>query len=110
MVWTEGWFLMALPIFHTDNLDFTIMQNNWSKQLNPLLANPCNQSIILKSVSLASGSNVVNHLLGKKLQGWKIIRQRASASIYDTQDSNQSPQLTLLLTSSAPVVVDLEVF
>lgn len=92
------------------NLDWTFARTKWASELNPLLAAPQNNSSILRSVSLVVGANVVNHLLGRPLQGWKIVRQRAAASIYDTQDSNQTPALTLQLTSSAAVSVDIEVF
>ena len=101
---------MALPSFNTNIQELSLMQGSWDSQLNPMLANPSLKCIILKNVELVSGSNVVNHLLGRKLQGWRIVRQRAAASIHDNQDNNQSPALTLLLISSAPVSVDLEVF
>lgn len=101
---------MALPLFQTQIRELSLLQTKWKGELDPLLAKPEAQSLILKEISLSSGSNTVNHLLGRKLQGWKVVRQRASASIYDTQDSNQMPELTLLLTSNNPVVVDLEVF
>lgn len=101
---------MALAIYKNDDQTSMIMQNNWARQLNPLLANPANQSIILKNQILVAGTNVINHKLGQKLQGWNIVRKRADASIYDTQDTNQTPQLTLLLVSNNPVVVDIEVF
>jgi hypothetical protein len=86
------------------------LQSKWPAILNPIIKNPANNSSTLQNVSLTSGVNVINHKLGAKLQGWSIVRQRAAASIYDNQDSNQSPQLTLVLVSSAPVVVDLQVF
>lgn len=92
------------------NLPWDKSNTLWASQLDPILASPQNNSSILKSVPLISGSNVVNHLLGKNLQGWKLVRQRAAATIYDAQDSNQTPALTLVLVSSAPVVVDIEVF
>lgn len=101
---------MALAIYKNDDQTSMIMQNNWARQLNPLLANPANQSIILKNQILVAGTNVINHKLGQKLQGWNIVRKRADASIYDMQDTNQTPQLTLLLVSNNPVVVDIEVF
>lgn len=101
---------MSLPIFQTALKDLSLMETSWASQLNPLLANAMNNSLILKSISLATGANVINHTLGRKLQGWIIVRQRASAAVYDTQDSNQTPNLTLQLTASAPVVVDLAVF
>lgn len=102
--------MAQLPIFRTDDKDLVMLQTNWTRTLNPVIANPLNQGSILKDVSLKTGSNVINHLLGQKLQGWSLVRQRAAASIYDNQDSNQSPQLTLVLVSSADVSVDLMVF
>lgn len=91
-------------------LDWSIAQDRWASQLNPLLANPANNSIILPDVLLANGTTIVNHRLGRKLQGWKIVRQRGAASIYDQQDSNQTPDLTLVLVSNAAISVNLEVF
>jgi len=101
---------MNLPIFQSSDRIISQMQTKWASIINPLLSNPSLQSSILSNVSLASGSNTINHLLGKPLTGWRIVRIRASATIYDTQDSNPRPELTLLLTSNNPVVVDIEVF
>ena len=106
--WVDG--KMNLPIQLSGNKDLIMMQNRWASILNPVLSNPSIDSSILKNVSLNTGANNINHLLGRKLQGWKIVRQRAAANIYDMQDDNQMPDLTLILVSSAPVVVDLEVF
>jgi len=87
-----------------------LMQTAWATQLNPVIANPLAQGRLIQNVSLVSGANVINHQLGRKLQGWILTRQRSAASIYDTQDSNTMPALTLQLTSSAAVTVDLFVF
>lgn len=100
----------TLPQYQTDNKVLSLMQNVWSSIINPFLSNPSLQSNILKNVSLVTGSNTINHLLGRNLQGWRIIRLRAAASIYDAQDSNPRPNLTLILVASAPVVADIEVF
>lgn len=87
------------------------LQSKWPAILNPIIKNPSNNASILQNVSLIAGTNVVNHKLGAKLQGWSITRMRGvSAAIYDNQDTNQTPQLTLVLVSSAPVVVDILVF
>lgn len=91
-------------------LDLAKMQTAWASQIDPIIANPLNKGIILKQVSLTAGSNTVNTLLGRALTGWSIVRQRAASSIYDTQDTNPTPSLTLQLVASAPVVVDIEVF
>jgi len=91
-------------------LDLPKMQTTWAQQLDPIIANPTVNNLVLKNISLVSGTNVINHKLGRVLQGWKPTRIRASATFYDKQDSNQTPQLTLVLVASAPVVIDLEVF
>lgn len=114
---------MTLPIFQTQNKDITLLQNKWSSEINPMLKNPSLDSIILKSVPLVLGPNQVNHMLGRTLQGWRIVRRRLYTpgggfvpyDIYDSQDENQQPKLTLFLqcsqgTATEPVVVDIEVF
>ena len=101
---------MSLPTYQTSERVLTLVQSNWSSLLNPLLDNPLNQGQILEQVTLQIGSNVVNHKLGRKLRGWFIVRQRSAGDVYDTQDTNPSPQTTLTLTSSAIVSVDIFVF
>lgn len=101
---------MQLPTFNTPDQVLTLVQSRWSSILNPLIARPANNSSILKSIDLKAGTNTINTLLGRKLQGWTIVRQRAAASIYDNQDNNNNPEATLILISSADVTVDLEVF
>lgn len=86
------------------------MSNQWAALIDPIIKNPTVNTLVLQNISLAIGSNVINHKLGRKLQGWYCSRIRAASTIYDTQDSNQTPQLTLNLTASAAVVVDLVVF
>lgn len=101
---------MSLPIFQTSSKDLSLLQTNWAMQINPVLQIPLNSGMILQNVSLVSGSNTINHKLGKKLQGWFIVRQRAAAEVYDLQDSNLYPELTLILNSNASVNVNLFVF
>lgn len=86
------------------------LQNKWASIIDPVTTNPVNNSLILKNISLTTGNNTINHKLGRKLQGWNIIRKRAAAEIYDAQDSNQMPALTLVLVSDADVTIDLTVF
>ncbi len=102
--------MASLTKFQTDSRDLMLLQTDWIAKINPILANPLNAPSILKNVRLTTGANVINHLLGHKLQGWFIVRQRSAGTVYDTQDSNQMPELTLQLTSSANVTVDLAVF
>lgn len=98
---------MSLPIFTTNNKDFSLMQTQWASQLNPLLSNPTNNSSLLKNISLVSGTNVVNTLLGRKMQGWIVADVDAAVQIYRSAPFND---LTLTLNSSGPAIVTLVVF
>ena len=97
---------MALP----RNLTWDLANTKWAAQLDPVLANPVNGVNILKNVTLINGTTVINHKLGSTLHGWFLTRVRGSATIYDAQDNNQTPQLTLILVSNAAVNVDIGVF
>lgn len=102
---------MSLPIFTVEDKDLSMLQTRWATELNPLLLNPILQGTQLKRVLLSTGANVINHKLGRKLQGWIITRWiGASAGVYDTQDTNSMPQLTLELNSSGNVSVDIYVY
>lgn len=99
-----------LPQFQTTDRVLGQMQNTWASILNPFLINPANTPVLLRSISLTTGSNSINHLLGKPLIGWNIVRQRSSATFYDSQDANPTPEVTLTLVSSASCVVDIQVY
>lgn len=86
------------------------IQENVISATTPILNNPITNGVVLASVALKSGLNTVNHLLGRKLVGWIVIRQRAQAQVWDTQDSNLTPNLNLLLNASTAVTVDLYCF
>jgi len=104
---------MALVKFfqiNTQNHDLSRVQDNISRALEPLYNTPTLGGNLLQQVSLLTGINTINHKLGRNLVGWQIVRQRAAASIYDDQDNNLTPNLTLSLISSAPVVCDIYVF
>lgn len=106
---------MPLPKFQSigqwvSPKDFSLLQTNWAALIDPILGRRQNQSNILSDVPLAIGANTINHLLGRKLAGWKPILQNAAASLYDNQSTNQTPELTLILVSDAAVTVSLEVF
>lgn len=97
---------MALP----QKLPLELMQTAWATALNPLIDAPLASSNLLEGVQLVIGANSVNHKLQRKLRGWSIVRINGVSSIYDTQDSNQLPDLTLALNSSAAVTVSILVF
>ena len=102
---------MSLPSFNTKIQELSLMQSRWATILDPIVDNSLLKRSLLTGIVLTTGvTNNINHKLQRKLQGWNIVRQRASASIYDTQDANTTPDLTLQLITSADVTVDIEVF
>ena len=102
--------MQAIAKVQTDNREVNQLQSNILSYLNTLGQNALLSGTILQKQSLSSGSNTINHKLNKPLQGWFIIRQRSAASIYDDQDNNPTPNRTLILISSADVIVDIFVF
>lgn len=65
---------------------------------------------VLVSKALIVGTNVVDHKLGRRILGWIPVRVRGAVNIYDSNDSNSTPERTLVLVSDAAVTVDLWVF
>jgi len=105
-------------LFKVQTLDRIInqLQDNIANLLEPTATtveqSPLLSGKILKSVVLAASANTIQHTLGRTLKGWFIVRQRASASIYDNQDTLTAQEQTVILklTSSAAVTVDIYVF
>lgn len=102
----------AIAKVQTVDRNINQLQSNISQATQAVLNNPlANGGALLTSVPLKVGANVVSHKLGRKLQGWFIVRMRGAFSqIFDTQDSNGDGVRTLLLNSSVAVTVDLFVF
>lgn len=98
--------MQTLPIFQTDNKQLSLMQTAWKLILTPFLRNPVLQGITLSGITLQNGSNTINHLLGRQLQGWIITRQNGAASVYDSGATD----LTLTLVSNATITINLYVF
>ncbi len=98
---------MPLPQYQNDDKDFQMMQSGWSQILNPVLANPSLKNLILKNIVLLAGDNVINHLLGRTMQGWRIADINAAVTPYRSAPFND---ITLTLNASAPCTVTLEVF
>jgi hypothetical protein len=96
---------MAVPL--STNLDWKLANSKWASTLNPFIANPVNNAQIIQDVTLQSGSNILNHSLGRTLQGWFIVDIQGVASIYRSAPFNSQ---TLTLTSSAKVTCSIGVF
>ncbi len=96
---------MATPL--SSKLDWNLANAIWATTLNPVIANPLNNIQIIPNVSLKNGVNIINHMLGRTLQGWVLTDLQGAASIYRSAPFNSS---TLTLTSNAAVTVNIGVF
>jgi hypothetical protein len=101
---------MALPLIQSSNPDLMQVETKWKSQLDPLLSSPLGNGLLLQGIVLATGSNTINHGLGRALRGWFVVRSNASATFYDNQDNNRMTNLTLVLVASAPATISLWVF
>lgn len=99
----------ALPLIKTP-ADIATAMPRWKSELDPLLAAPVAGARLLEGVVLTMGANVINHGLGAKLRGYWVILNSASAAFYDSQSTNPTASLTLILNASAPTTVSLLVF
>lgn len=99
--------MKLLSYFQSNNKDLTLLQNSWASAINPLLKNPIVNGIALPNIELINGTNIINHRLGRKLQGWLITSIDAAATIYDAQKINQHPEQTLVLISNANCEVNI---
>lgn len=97
---------MKFSKINTKSVELNRIQDNIDNVITSLQ----DTSIILKNIKISTGENKINHLLGRKLIGWQIIRLRSQANIYDNQDNNKNEQLTLILISDQDTVIDLKVF
>lgn len=86
------------------------LQGNIENSITSMVTLTQNDSAIVSNVALVAGRvNVVNHTLGRKLIKWTPARVRGQCRIWDSQDDNPSPELTLWLHTDTNVTVDLEV-
>lgn len=101
---------MALPKFQGDGVSriMSMMITQWSAQLDPLLAAPLANYVVLDNIKLVVGNNTINHKLGRKLVGYLVISKNAPVDVYDAV--SLMPNKTLTLVASAPVTISLLVF
>lgn len=98
---------MQLPIFQDDNRNFMMFQTRWASIIQQIINQPINAGDILQGVALINGVTIINHLLGRTMQGWSIVDVNGAATIYKSQPFNDK---TLTLTSNAAVTVNILVF
>lgn len=98
---------MALPRINTDDRVLSMLQDKWISELNPVLANPSTNPLLLKDIKLVVGDNVINHKLAKTLQGWIVTDIDAATVLFRSAPKNDK---TLTLNSSAIATLSLLVY
>jgi hypothetical protein len=91
-------------------LSWDLANPKWAATLNPIIGNPLVNGILLKDVKVVSGANVINHTLGRDLQGYFVVMNNANVTFYDSQATNSMSALTLILNASGAAKITLYVF
>lgn len=87
---------------------FNALVTNLQQIFTYLLARVQLDSVLLTGVVLVDGQTTVPHTLGRTLTGWIVIRVNAAAVIWETPSPD--PATYLVLNSTGPCTVSLEVF
>lgn len=96
---------------NSESTDLNKVQDNIDNAFSYLVQDPFTSAVLLKNIKLTAGNdNIINHKLGRNLIGWILVRKRGPGDIWDKQDENTIPNLTLILNTSQDVVVDLRVY
>jgi hypothetical protein len=96
-----------IPQVQTADKDFNLYQSQLQKAVQPALDNPQNAGMQLTNIVLSTGTNTINHMLGRPMQGWYLTDINGAATVYRSQPLNAQ---TLTLLSSAVVTVSLWVY
>jgi hypothetical protein len=85
------------------------LQSKWPSQLNPVLANLLINGQLLTDQALINGTTVVNHMMGRQLNGWFLVAPQGAATVYQAAQQ-PNPTLTLTLVSDAAITTGIWVF
>ena len=91
----------------SSKLPWELANPQWAAEINPVLSNPASKLNILKNIPIASGTNVINHGLGRMQQGWILVDIQSDVTIYRNSPFTNT---TLSLFSSGNSVISLGVF
>jgi hypothetical protein len=91
---------------HAADTTLNRVQDAQIEAFRPLTTNELLDGHLLKSVALASGSNLIAHRLDRAPVGWIIVRRNGAATVHELAVDSRH----LTLSASAAVTVDLYVF
>ena len=91
------------------NPDLVDLQANLISFLQQFFELPVLSGVTIQNVPLVAGmDNLINHKLGKAIQGWMVIRKNAAADVYEQPVALPSKQINL--HTSADCTVSLYIF
>lgn len=82
------------------------VQDNVNTVIRPIIDSAIIDGVLLNNISLKNGATVVDYKLGRKLQGYIVVRKTANANIWDGALTTK----TITLHSDAACVVSLWCF
>lgn len=86
-------------------------QDNVAAAIGTLPDVPTINGRLIRNISLKAGTvSPISHQLGRFIVGWQIVRIRGNANVWDEQDTNVTPTLTLNLTTDTDIKIDIWVF
>lgn len=88
----------------------TQVQDNISLSLLQIQNSEFQNGVFVEVSLLSASDNVVNHGLGRVVQGWTVIRKDARADVWDSSATNNFPDKQIILSASANVKVKLYLF
>lgn len=86
--------------------DLNKVQQNVQRTVSPILDSEIVDGLQLDDIELSTGSNVIDHKLGRALRGYIVVRKSANVTIFDTQVT----KTVLKLTSSGAATISLWVY
>jgi hypothetical protein len=96
---------MATPL--SSKLPWETANPLWAQVLSPVINNPTNNIQIIPNYSFKTGTNILNHGLGRLMLGWFVIDPQGIGTLFRSASLNSK---TLTLTSSADFVSSIGVF
>lgn len=101
--------MAVLKRINTEDKNLNQVQENVDKVLDGINSNPLLGGRIRENISLSTGvAHQLEHGLNRKPIGYFIIKKNAEADVWDTVSS--MPAKTIILTSSANVVISIYIF
>ena len=95
---------------HTPEETVNRVQSNIHTAIRPLLRLPFADGVHKKDVSITTSDTLVNHGLGRNMEGYIITKQNADTSIYVSNTSNGLTQYQPSLKAGASVTADIFFF